>query len=137
MWQFFHLTLTFAIILDKPGAPEGPLEVTDVHKDGCKLHWKKPKDDGDLPLTGYIVEKMDPTTGVWVPVSFLDPSKTDYEVTGLEPNKKYHFRVKAVNEEGESPPLETDSSILAKNPYGEFYLKFGLAPAVPRFALLY
>jgi len=103
---------------DKPSAPEGPLEVTDVHKDGCKLHWKKPKDDGDLPLTGYIVEKMDPTTGVWVPVSFLDPSKTDHEITGLEPNKKYHFRVKAVNEEGESPPLETDTAILAKNPYG-------------------
>lgn len=85
------------------------------------MHWKKPKDDGDLPLTGYIVEKMDPTTGVWVPVSFLDPSKTDHEVTGLEPNKKYHFRVKAVNEEGESPPLETDTAILAKNPYGKYF----------------
>ncbi|NEU36527.1 hypothetical protein GN156_38455, partial [bacterium LRH843] len=35
------------VILDKPGAPEGPLEVTDVHKEGCKLHWDKPKDDGD------------------------------------------------------------------------------------------
>ncbi|XP_065220483.1 twitchin isoform X27 [Planococcus citri] len=105
------------VILDKPGPPEGPLEVTDVHKEGCKLHWKKPKDDGDLPLTGYVVEKMDTATGVWVPVSFVDPSKTDLKVNGLEPNKKYHFRVKAVNEEGESTPLETDHSILAKNPF--------------------
>lgn len=24
-------------ILDKPGKPEGPLDVTDVHKEGCKL----------------------------------------------------------------------------------------------------
>lgn len=63
---------------------------------------------------------MDPLTGVWTPVSFLDPTKTDHVVTGLEPNKKYHFRVKAVNEEGESPPLETDTAILAKNPYGKF-----------------
>lgn len=119
-FYFLHIhRFKLSVTSDKPSAPEGPLEVTDVHKDGCKLHWKKPKDDGDLPLTGYIIEKMDPTTGVWVPVSFLDPSKTDHEITGLEPNKKYHFRVKAVNEEGESPPLETDTAILAKNPYGK------------------
>lgn len=95
------------------------------------MHWKKPKDDGGLPLTGYIVEKMDPLTGVWTPVSFLDPTKTDHVVTGLEPNKKYHFRVKAVNEEGESPPLETDTAILAKNPYGKFtFSKVFLVPIV-------
>lgn len=35
----------------------------------------------------------------------------------MEPNHTYQFRVKAVNEEGESEPLETDSSTVAKNPY--------------------
>lgn len=105
------------IILDKPGKPEGPLEVSDVHKEGCKLKWNKPKDDGGLPITGYSVEKQDTTTGRWVPAGFVDADKTDFEVTGLEPNKKYNFRVKAVNEEGESEPLESDMSILAKNPY--------------------
>ncbi|XP_047102318.1 twitchin isoform X3 [Schistocerca piceifrons] len=105
------------IVLDKPGKPEGPLEVSDVHKEGCKLKWSKPKDDGGLPLTGYVLEKMDTTTGRWVPAGFVDPEKTEHEVTGLEPNKKYQFRVKAVNEEGESEPLETDTAILAKNPY--------------------
>nr|CAD7424747.1 unnamed protein product [Timema monikensis] len=104
-------------ILDKPDKPEGPLEVSNVHKEGCKLKWKKPKDDGGLPLTGYVLEKMDPTTGRWVPAGFVDPEKTEHEITGLEPNKKYHFRVKAVNEEGESEPLGTDTAILAKNPY--------------------
>ena len=104
-------------VLDKPGKPEGPLEVTDVHKEGCKLKWNKPKDDGDLPLTGYIVEKMDLSTGKWQPTGFVKPDKTELEINNLEPNKKYHFRVKAVNEEGESEPLETDTCILAKNPY--------------------
>jgi hypothetical protein len=33
-------------ILDKPSRPEGPLQVTDVHKEGCKIAWNKPKDDG-------------------------------------------------------------------------------------------
>lgn len=105
------------IILDKPSKPEGPLEVSDVHKEGCKLQWNKPKDDGGLPLTAYIVEKMDVATGRWTPAGRVDPTKTEHNVTGLEPNHKYQFRVKAANEEGESAPLETDHTILAKNPY--------------------
>lgn len=39
------------------------MEVSDVHKEGCKLKWEKPKDDGGLPIDGYVVEKMDVTTG--------------------------------------------------------------------------
>ena len=113
----FDEALVEVIILDKPGKPEGPLEVSDVHKEGCKLKWKKPKDDGGLPLTGYVIEKQEAGTGRWIPAGFVDLDKTEQSVTGLEPNKKYNFRVKAVNEEGESEPLETDSSILAKNPY--------------------
>lgn len=55
---FMNISLT-----DRPGRPQGPLEVSDVHKEGCKLKWDKPKDDGGLPIDGYVVEKMDVTTG--------------------------------------------------------------------------
>lgn len=105
------------VILGKPLRPEGPLEVSAVTKEGCKLNWAKPKDDGGLPLTAYLVEKMDIATGRWVPSGRIDPAKTECEITGLEPNHKYQFRVKAANEEGESAPLETDHDTLAKNPY--------------------
>jgi len=47
--------------------PEGPLQVSDVHKEGCKLKWKRPKDDGGTPIEYYQVDKMDPETGCWVP----------------------------------------------------------------------
>ena len=104
-------------ILAKPGKPEGPLEVTNVHKDGCKVKWDKPKDDGGLPITGYILEKMEAGTGKWVPAGRCDPEKNELDIAGLEQGKKYHFRVKAVNEEGEGEPLETDTAILAKNPF--------------------
>lgn len=104
-------------ILDKPSKPEGPLEVSAVHKEGCKLKWKKPKDDGGVPLTGYVVEKMDTVTGKWVPAGSVDSEKTDIEIKGLDPNHRYQFRVKAINEEGESESLETDSAITAKNPF--------------------
>uniref|UniRef100_A0A1A9V0P1 Twitchin n=1 Tax=Glossina austeni TaxID=7395 RepID=A0A1A9V0P1_GLOAU len=105
------------IILDRPGKPEGPLEVTDIHKEGCKLKFKKPKDDGGVPITAYIVEQMDVATGRYVPVSTIGCDKTEVEIKGLEPNHRYQFRIKAVNEEGESDPLDTDSAIVAKNPF--------------------
>lgn len=43
-----------------------------------------------------------------------------FKIEGLTPKKKYKIRVKAVNKEGESEPLETDQAIVAKNPYGKF-----------------
>ncbi|KAI5639981.1 immunoglobulin i-set domain-containing protein [Phthorimaea operculella] len=104
-------------VLDKPGKPEGPLEVSDVHADHVKLNWNKPKHTGGLPLSAYVVEKMDTLTGKWTPAGTVDPDKTEAKVTGLEPGHSYQFRVKALNEEGESEPLDTDHATLAKNPY--------------------
>lgn len=61
-------TVTIQVtVTDKPTAPEGPLQATDVHKEGCKLKWKRPKDDGGTPIEYYQVDKMDPETGCWVP----------------------------------------------------------------------
>jgi Fibronectin type III domain. len=48
----------------------------------------------------------------------VGPDKNSFTIEGLTPKKKYKFRVKAVNKEGESEPLETDEPILARNPYG-------------------
>lgn len=54
-------------VTDKPSAPEGPLVVSDIHKEGCKLKWKRPKDDGGVPVSYYQIEKQDPQTGIWMP----------------------------------------------------------------------
>lgn len=63
-------------VTDKPTPPEGPLQVSDVHKEGCKLKWKRPKDDGGTPIEYYQVDKMDPETGCWVPCGrSTEPSK--------------------------------------------------------------
>ena len=97
----------------------GPLEVDDITKSGCRLSWRPPEDDGGKPITGYIVEKMDKASGRWVPVSRTEPNVTECPVKGLQEGHEYMFRVKAVNDEGESEPLESDAAIQAKDPYGE------------------
>lgn len=43
-----------------------------------------------------------------------------FDVEGLEPGHQYQFRVTAVNDEGDSEPLEAEQAITAKNPYGEW-----------------
>lgn len=103
-------------VLGKPSKPKGPLEVSDVNAEGCKLKWDKPEDDGGSPIKEYVVEKMDTDTGRWIPVTTTrEPAA---EITGLIPGKEYKFRVKAVNPEGESDPLETSTGTVAKNPFG-------------------
>lgn len=49
-----------------------------------------------------------------------DKKPLEMEVTGLEPGHQYKFRVTAVNDEGDSEPLETERATLAKNPFGKY-----------------
>lgn len=107
-----EITIT---VISKPGKPEGPLEVSGVHKEGCKLNWKPPKDDGGVPVEGYVVEKFDPDMGIWLPVGRT--TEPGMEVSDLTPDHEYEFRVKAVNKEGESEPLVTLAPIVAKDPF--------------------
>lgn len=108
----------FLIFKDKPAPPKGPLKVEEVRSDHVKVKWEKPPDNGGTDVTGYVLEKMDLETGRWIPAGEVGPNVDNFTFQGLTPKKKYKFRVKAVNKEGESEPLETEEAILAKNPYG-------------------
>ena len=86
------------VVLGCPARPQGPLEVSDVTKDSAKLKFKKPLDDGGQEILWYDVEKQEAGTGNWIPCGKTkDANQTEFDVTGLTPNKKYLFRVKAVN----------------------------------------
>lgn len=105
------------IVLDRPLPPGGPFEPDEVRAHHIKMKWKRPEDDGGCEITGYALERMDEETGRWIPAGEVGPEETSFDFKGLTPNKKYKFRVKAINKEGESEPLETSDTILAKNPY--------------------
>lgn len=113
------LSLTEVFNADKPTPPGGPLKVEDVRAQHATVKWKKPEDNGGSDITGYVIEKMDMDTGRWVPAGEVGPDADSFKVTGLNKGKKYKLRVKAINKEGESEPLETTDSFIAKNPYGK------------------
>ena len=105
---------------DKPGAPEGPITVSNLTKDSATLTWKPPKDDGGCDLTAYIVERRDAKRNVWTKVATLDGVTLDYKATGLVEGNNYHFRVTAENEVGQSEPLETSAAVVPKSPFGRW-----------------
>lgn len=99
-----------------PNQPRGPLEVSDVTKNGCQLKWKEPELEGAGKPESYRIEKMDIALGGWVPCG--ESTKPEADVAGLSEGHIYKFRVIAVNPTGESDPLECEELITAKDPFG-------------------
>lgn len=102
---------------DRPSPPKGPLQVDDVTKDSCKLSWSPPEDDGGSDVTNYVVERREIHSSTWVPVSNFVVG-TSCTVPKLHEGHEYEFRVSAENALGRSDPLVTDTTVVAKDPFG-------------------
>jgi len=102
-------------IFGKPTICTGPLIVSDVTKKSCTLTWKPPSDNGGKQIIQYEVEKMEEVSGTWLPAG--NPKGTSWELKNLVPGKNYKFLVRAVNDDGDSPNLETEDFITAKNQF--------------------
>ena len=71
-----------------------------------------------IKLTIFLpfIDRYDVAAGYWNKIcSFV--RGLHYDVIGLEPNKKYRFRVRAENQYGISDPTEMDDDITAKFPF--------------------
>lgn len=66
------------------------------------------------------MEKCEEGSDFWEPVPGT-PTTESHVVKGLEPGKKYKFRVRAKNKIGVGEPIETNKAILAKDPYGMWF----------------
>lgn len=71
----------------RPGEPRGPLNISNVHKNGCTLDWKPPADDGGAPVSHYVVEKQDLATGRWVPAG--ESTDCAIDLNDLQPGHEY------------------------------------------------
>ena len=87
-------------------APDAPRDVT-ATADGetrIDLDWRAPAPDGGSAVTGYRIEVSDDGGSFFVPFETTGAAVTAYAHTGLSAGATRHYRVYAVNAEGESPP---------------------------------
>jgi len=108
-----------------PGAPRGPLAVSDVLRNSMTLSWQPPAPaptDGESSSPHYIVERRDVTTPAdrlsgWSRVARTRAHVYSYVVPHLVDGHRYLYRVIAENEHGRGPPLETRHPVEAKSPF--------------------
>ncbi|XP_062329256.1 immunoglobulin-like and fibronectin type III domain-containing protein 1 [Osmerus eperlanus] len=97
------------IVLDKPGTPEGPVEVLDSSASVIELKWNPPQDDGGSPVTHYILERQQLGQSLWKKLGDVTADKTVYRDRNVVLGKKYIYRIYAENPEGLSNPLQTEN----------------------------
>lgn len=116
----YLLDFVTEIFSDVPAAPEGPLIVENITNESVDLAWQPPKSDGGLPVQNYIVEYKQPNRPTWIKAGVTNGPITNFTVNNLQEGADYLFRVSAVNEEGTSKPLETDSAIKPQKEIGNY-----------------
>lgn len=90
-----------------PSRPKGPLEIIKVSYDYVDLEWKAPESDGGTPIKKYTIDYRSASRLCWLKGINVEANVNVCRILGLVEGTEYYFRVIAVNEEGESPPLET------------------------------
>ncbi|XP_066263902.1 titin-like isoform X2 [Branchiostoma lanceolatum] len=113
------LTLKVVVdVVDRPSAPQGPARVQEVTSNSMLLLWETPESDGSSRITNYIVEKREPSTGVWRLVTAY-ATETRCRVTRLMHKSSYLFRIVAQNAVGLSEPLDTREPVTAEDLYNK------------------
>lgn len=106
------LTSCGTLCIDKPGPPNRPIKITKIEQEECSVEWEAPSDDGGSPLTGYTVEKRETSEGTWTKITRVEREVTYTTVEKLQQDVEYIFRIRAMNEVGESDPLDSDPFII-------------------------
>ncbi|PUA81698.1 hypothetical protein C7S10_06395 [Nocardioides currus] len=79
-----------------PGQPGTPYDYDNNEEGTIRVGWFPPKDDGGAPITSYVLKEM--TKG-----KTTRCRTNECDVSGLENQKQYNFRVAAVNKVGQGP----------------------------------
>ncbi|NXA30379.1 IGFN1 protein, partial [Ibidorhyncha struthersii] len=96
------------MVIDKPQPPAGPIKIVESSANDITIQWNPPKDDGGKPVQSYIVERQQIGKSDWVTLGETPRSCTTFTTNKVEQDMSYYFRVRAVNAEGTSDPLESD-----------------------------
>ena len=86
-----------------PDRPEN-VRIAEVKDTKVTLKWNPPRFDGGSKLNGYNVDRKLEDTEDWISCNSRVITEKKVLIDNLEKGKKYVFRVKAVNNIGESQP---------------------------------
>nr|XP_046251316.1 immunoglobulin superfamily member 22-like [Scatophagus argus] len=95
-------------VIDYPKSPQGKVEFLELSGKCIKMKWKAPRDNGGKQVTGFVVERRVAGKKSWTRVGDVDSSTTIFSDDKVEEGQAYQYRIRAVNAEGMSDPLETD-----------------------------
>lgn len=90
--------------------------MSDSTNSSISLRWTPPE-QGDEP-SGYILEVRPEDAKEWTKATKIPIAGTAFNVGGLQERRKYHFRIRAVNEGGVGEPIELLEGVLAMPPPG-------------------
>ncbi len=92
-----------------PDAPTGLMGAVQGQSQ-IDLTWTASLRNGGAPITGYRIERSSQTSfATLVVAGSTTPGVTEFMDTGLDPGSTYHYRIKAVNNAGNSAPSNTFS----------------------------
>ncbi|XP_071256530.1 titin-like [Salvelinus alpinus] len=94
------------VVLDRPGAPVGPIGMSEVTEDSVSLTWLPPRYDGGSPVTNYLIMKREMTNADWTEVSSV-VVKCTMKIMKLITGLVYQFRIRAENRYGISEYVDS------------------------------
>lgn len=101
-----------------PSKPLGPVDFSGLDDSSVTLTWKPPSSDGGQPIKNYNIEYRDVRRSTWSKAGSVPGDVTTFKMEKLMEGTEYMFRITAVNEEGESQPLESLDTVKPQKPAG-------------------
>ncbi|XP_065318057.1 titin-like isoform X3 [Gordionus sp. m RMFG-2023] len=103
-------------VIDLPGPPKGPLQISNANGISCTLKWEYPEYDGRSTIKNYYIEKFESDKKKWIHIGNAGDS-LNFDVTKLTPGQEYSFRVYSENVVGRSQvPLTLEGKFISKTP---------------------
>ncbi|XP_028440258.1 immunoglobulin superfamily member 22 isoform X1 [Perca flavescens] len=95
-------------VIDHPKPPQGKVEFLELSGKIVKMKWKAPRDNGGKQVTSFVIERRTAGKKSWTRVGDVDSSTIIFSDDKVEEGQAYQYRIRAVNAEGMSDPLETE-----------------------------
>uniref|UniRef100_A0A3Q3JDF2 Titin n=1 Tax=Monopterus albus TaxID=43700 RepID=A0A3Q3JDF2_MONAL len=106
------------VVLDRPSAPLGPVELFDITEDSVSLKWLPPACEGGSPITNYIIQKRETTTANWLDVCSA-VARCNIKIMKLTTGLEYQFRIRAENRYGISDHIDSPT-VTVRLPYSKW-----------------